>query len=89
MVPFHRALIYWVVAECLRDNNDTDSLNKAKYFRSDNRQAPGLYETEIKQIFSLYDVPEAMPATVHTTPQGGRLRGVGVVSKSNPLLWGM
>lgn len=85
MVPFHRALIYWAVAECLRDNSDTDSLNKAKYFRSDNRQEPGLYETEIKQIMSLFDVPEVQPARVSCRPTGGRLGSPGQLTKSNPL----
>jgi len=85
MVPFHRAIIYWAVAECYRDNNDTESLNKAKYFRSDNRQAPGLYETELRQIMSLFDCPEAVPAIVTYRPQGGRLGSPGQLSKSNPL----
>lgn len=88
MVPFHRALIYWVVAECMRDNNDADSLAKAKYFRSDNRQQPGLYETEIKQILSLFDVPEAIPAAVRFQPQGGRISGNSTLNqKSNPLFY--
>ena len=87
MVPFHRALIYWSVAECLRDNADADSLNKAKYFRSDNRQAPGLYETEIKMLLSLFDVPEVQPARVSWKPTGGRLGSPGQLTKSNPLGW--
>lgn len=85
MVPFHRALIYWAVAECLRDNADTDSMSKAKYFRSDNRQSPGLYETEIRQILSLFDVPEVIPARVLYQPTGGRLGSPGQLTKSNPL----
>lgn len=85
MVPFHRAIIYWAVAECLRDNQDTDSLSKAKNFRSDNRQAPGLYESELKQIMALYDVPEVQPANVRFQPTGGRLGSPGQLTKSNPL----
>lgn len=87
MVPFHRALVYWAAAECLRDNQDSDSLAKAKYFHSDNRQAPGLYETEIKMLMSLFDVPEVIPARVSTNPQGGRLGSPGQLTKSNPLGW--
>lgn len=85
MIPFHRALIYWVVAECLRDNQDEDSLKKAKYFRSDDRQKPGLYERELKQILGLFDVPEAIPARVLYEPTGGRRTGVSSIpSKAYP-----
>lgn len=87
MVPFHRALIYWATAECLRDNADEASMSKAKYFRSDNRQQPGLYETELRQIMSLFDVPEAVPARVTFKPSGGRLGSPGQLTKSNPLGW--
>jgi len=87
MVPFHRALVYWAVAECLRDNQDADSLSKAKYFRSDNRQSPGLYETEVKMLLSLFDVPEAVPARVSWKPSGGRRGSPGQLTKSNPLGW--
>lgn len=87
MVPFHRALVYWSVAECLRDNADADSLSKAKYFRSDDRQSPGLFETEVKLIMSLFDVPEAIPAKVAWQPTGGRLGAPGQLTKSNPLGW--
>lgn len=87
MVPYHRSIVYWVVAECLRDNQDADSLNKAKYFRSDNRQNPGLFEVEMKMILSLFDVPEAQPARITPRPQGGRISSGGRQSKRDPLAW--
>lgn len=85
MVPFHRSLIYWATAECLLGNTDADSLNKAKYFRSENRQEPGLYESEIKKLLALFDVPEVIPARVSYQPTGGRLGSPGQLTKSNPL----
>lgn len=85
MVPYHRALVYWAVSECLKDNADSDSLNKAKYFRSNDIERPGEYEKEIKQILMKFDVPEAIPARVMWKPTGGRLGSPGQLSKSNPL----
>jgi hypothetical protein len=85
MVPYNRALVYWVVSECLKDNNDSDSLTKARYFRSNEMTAPGEYEKEIKQILMKFDVPEAVPASVKFQPQGGRVSGYGLNRKSNPL----
>lgn len=87
MVPYHRALVYWAVSECLKDNSDIDSLNKAKYFRSNDLQNPGEYEKEIKQILMKFDVPEAVPAEVRSQPQGGRISGYGLARKENPLGW--
>lgn len=87
-VPFHRALAYWVVAECLRDLQTPESLNKAKYFRSDDRQNPGLYETELRQIMSLFDVPEVQPTTVRYQKQGGRLAGPYQSSPKSVPLYG-
>lgn len=89
MVPYHRALIYYVVGERLKDNNDTDSLTKAKFFKSNDLQAPGEYEREIKQILMKFDVPEAIPAGVKYQPTGGRISGGGMNQKSNPLGWGL
>lgn len=89
MVPYHRALINWVVSECLKDNNDSDSLQKARYFRSNDVTRPGEYETQIKQILMKFDVPEAIPAGVKFQPQGGRISGYGLNQKQNPLGWGL
>lgn len=89
MIPYHRALVYWVVAECLHDNSDGDSLAKSKFFRSNDMMSPGEYEKEIKQILMKYDVPEAIPASVKYQPQGGRISGNGMNQKSNPLGWGL
>jgi hypothetical protein len=89
MVPYGRALVYWVVSECLKDNNDSDSLQKARYFRSNDMQRPGEYEKEVKQILMKFDVPEAVPASVKFQPTGGRISGNGMNQKSNPLGWGL
>jgi len=85
MVPYHRALIYWTVSECLKDNQDSDSLSKAKYFRSNDLDKPGEYEKEIRQILMKFDVPEGIPAKVQWKSTGGRLGSPGQLSKSNPL----
>lgn len=89
MVPYHRALINWVVSECMKDNSDSDSLSKARYFRSNEMLKPGEYEKEVKQILMKFDVPEAIPAGVKFQPTGGRISGNGMNQKSNPLGWGL
>lgn len=88
MVPYHRALVYYAVAECLKDNDDQISLQKSKYFKSNSLTEPGEYEAQIKMILMKFDVPEAIPAKVQFQPTGGRMSGNAVwPGKANPLFW--
>lgn len=84
MIPYHKALKYWVVAECLLDNNDQESLQKAQFYRSGNLDRPGEYEKVIKEILSRFDKPTDARPRILWRPQGGRLGG-WPVSKSSPL----
>lgn len=83
-IPYHKALKYWVVAECLMDNNDSDSLQKAAYYRTGDLDHPGQYEKVIAEILSRFDKPTDAPARILWAPQGGRLGG-WPTSKSTPL----
>lgn len=88
MVPFHRALIYWAVAECLLDDKTPDALKMSIFYRSNDRQRPGQFEKEIKMILGLFDVPEVMPAQIQFQPQGGRISGYTTLNqKANPLYY--
>lgn len=85
MVPYHGAIAYWVVSECLKDNNDSESLQKARFFRSNDLQRPGEYEKEIKKIMMKFDLPEAIPGQIIIQKQGGRVGGP-IPSKRYPFL---
>lgn len=84
MIPYHLALAYWVVAQNLLDNNDTESLQKAQTYRTGNLDHPGEYEKILIEINQLFDTPTDIKARILWKPQGGRLGG-WPVSKSTPL----
>lgn len=84
MIPYHLALVYWVVYECLLDNNDAESLQKAQYFRTGNYDHPGEYEKILKKIIDRFDKPTDERGHIIWKPTGGRLGG-WPVSKSTPL----
>lgn len=84
MIPYHKALKYWVVAECLMDNSDSESLQKVTFFRTGNLDHPGEYEKVIGEILARFDKPTDARARILWAPTGGRLGG-WPVSKSTPL----
>jgi hypothetical protein len=85
MVPYHMAIVHGVVALCFADVGTPEALGKAKYHRSGNMMKPGEFENHVGRIMSEFDVPEAVPSRILFMPQGGRVGGWGVPSKSNPL----
>lgn len=84
MVPYHLAVVHWVVAQCWSDDGTPEALAKAKYHRSDTLARPGVYETHIMRLLARFDIPEDAPTRVKWQPQGGRIGGWGP-TKSNPL----
>lgn len=86
MVPYHMAIAYWVTAQCLKDNDDPESLQKARFFSSGALDKPGEYEREIKKILMKFDLPEAIPGRIAIVKQGGRVGSGSVPSKTYPFL---
>lgn len=85
IVPYHMAIVYWVVAQCWMDDGTPEALQKARFHRSETMSRPGNFEREIMQINSKFDAPEDIPARILWSPQGGRLSSLGFRSKGNPL----
>lgn len=87
MVPYHMAIVHWVVAQCWMDRGDPESLAKAKFHRSGILTGPnaGQYELQLMRIIEKFDRPEDIPARIQWKPQGGRVGGWNVRSKNSPL----
>lgn len=87
MVPYHMAIVHWVVAQCWMDRGDPESLGKAKFHKSGILTGPnaGQYELQLMRIIDKFDRPEDIPARIQWKPQGGRVGGWNVRSKSSPL----
>lgn len=84
LIPYHLAIVYWVVAECWLDDGTPEALVKAGYHRSGLMERPGEFEKQIKRINQKFDAPEDIPTSVLWRPQGGRV-GTWGISKSYPL----
>lgn len=87
MIPYHMAIVHWVVAHCFMDDGTPEALAKAKFHRSGNMQNPGEYEKELGRIMAEFDVPDSVPNRILWKPQGGRLGYVYFPQKSNPFLY--
>lgn len=87
MIPYHMAIVHWVVAHCFMDDGTPEALGKAKFHKSGNMRNPGEYEKELGRIMAEFDVPEIVPARIMYSPQGGRIGSWLTPSKSNPLLF--
>lgn len=85
MVPYHMAIVHWVVAQCWMDDGTPEAMAKAKFHRSGDFSRPGQFENEIKLIRSKFDAPASIPARILWKPQGGRASRIGTRSKANPL----
>lgn len=83
LVPYHYAIISYVVSRCWNDDGTPEALSKSKFFRSGSMARPGEFENEIMRINSQFDNP-AVPTNIKYQLQGGRL-GSGFPTKSNPL----
>lgn len=84
MVPYHMAIVHWVVAQCWLDDGTPEALSKSKFHRSSSLDKPGEYEVHLKRLLANFDVPEDAPTRIKFQPQGGRIGGWGP-TKSNPL----
>lgn len=84
MVPYHLAIVHWVVAQCYSDDSTPEALAKANFHRSGSLDRPGQYEQHIKRLLDKFDVPEDAPTRIKWRPSGGRLGGWGP-TKANPL----
>ena len=85
MIPYHMAVVHWVVAQCWLDDGTPESNKKARDHRSGDFDRPGEFENEIKQIWKKFDAPQDIPSRILWRPQGGRASGIGMRSKANPL----
>jgi hypothetical protein len=86
MKAYHMAVVYWIVAQCLMDNTDAESLAKSKFYRTNDIMNPGEYEKVLKQINGKFDHPTAIPSRIQWQPQGGRRsRLAGSSTKENIL----
>ena len=84
MIPYHMAIVHWVVAQCWMDDGTPEALGKAKFHKSGDFSRPGQFELEIRKIRAKFDAPEGIPARILWRPQGGRASSRGI-SKTNPL----
>lgn len=85
MVPYHMAIVHWVVAQCWMDRGDAESLAKSRFHKSGMLGSPGEYEKQLMRIIEKFDRPEDIPVRIQWKPQGGRIGGWNVRSKSSPL----
>lgn len=85
MVPYHMAIVHWVVSVCWMDRGDAESLGKSKFHKSGILDRPGEYEHYLMRIIEQFDRPEDIPIRIRYKPQGGRIGGWNVRSKSSPL----
>lgn len=85
MIPYHMAIVHWVVAQCWMDNSDPESFKQSKFHKSGDMKDPGQYELQIKRINDQFDSSEAVPSHVMWKPQGGRAGYYSIPTKSYPL----
>lgn len=83
MIPYHMAIVHWVVAQCWMDDGTPEALGKSKFHRSGDFSRPGQFELEIKKIWAKFDVPEDIPARILWRPQGGRASAAGLVDRKS------
>lgn len=86
MIPYHMAIVHWVVAHCFMDDGTQESLVKAKFHKSGSMQNPGQYELEVGRIMAEFDTPESIPSNIMFRPQGGRVGAWTSTSKSYPFI---
>lgn len=84
MIPYHLAIVHWVVAQCWMDDGTPESLAKSKFHRTGNLQSPGQFELQIQRILAKFDTPIDIPSRIMFKLQGGRLGTLGQ-SKAAPL----
>lgn len=83
LIPYHYAIVAYIVARCWDDDGTPEALSKSKFYRSGSMARPGEFESEIMRINSQFDNP-MVPTNIKYQLQGGRL-GSGFPTKSSPL----
>lgn len=83
LVPYHDAIVHFVVAKCWQDDGSPEALAKSKFHMSGSMGSPGQYEGEVQRIIGEFDNPQ-VPTSIKWQPQGGRIGGWWP-TKSNPL----
>lgn len=83
MIPYHTAIVHWVVAVCFMDDGTQEALAKSSFHKSGMIERPGEFEKQIKLITARFDSLSDVPANVLWKPQGGRI-GRNSISKSYP-----
>jgi hypothetical protein len=84
MIPYHGAIVHWVVAQCWMDDATPEALGKSSFHRSDRFEKPGKFEMEIKNIWAKFDSPKDIPLRILWRPEGGRASGGMGTSKEYP-----
>ncbi len=85
LVPYHMAIVHWVVAQCWMDDGTPEALGKATFHKSGDMDRPGQYEMIIKKLTARFDNPTSIARSVMWKPQGGRIGSYGMPTKSYPL----
>jgi hypothetical protein len=85
MIPYHYAIVHWIVAQCWMDDGTPEALAKSRFHKSGDIQKPGQYELQLKRIMATFDTPEDVLSQIIYQPQGGRIGTWGTPSKAYPL----
>lgn len=85
LIPYHRAIVHYVVGLCWMDDGTPEALAKSRFHKSNDFSRPGEYEREIKKIWKRFDSPEDIPSRILWRPEGGRASQFGITDKTNPL----
>lgn len=84
MIPYHRAIVHYVVGICWMDDGTPEALAKSRFHKSNDFSKPGEYEREIKKIWDKFDNPEIIPSRILWQPEGGRASKYSARTKENP-----
>lgn len=87
MIPYHTAIVHYVVARCFMDDGTPEALGKSKFHKSGSMMNPGEYEKQLGRIMAEFDTATGVPAQILWKPQGGRIGGYGAPTKASPLAW--
>lgn len=86
LIPYHMAIVHWVVSQCWMDDGTPESLAKARFHKTgvlDDKGA-GQFELQIKRILAKVNSPEDVPEYIKWKPTGARVGASNYPSKSNP-----
>ncbi len=88
MVPYHMAIVYWVVAQCWMDDGTPEALAKSRFYKSGvlEQKGAGQFEFQIMRILSKFDNPEDVPDHIKYRPTGGRAGAYNYPTHDNPFL---